>query len=103
MKVEILYFDGCPNVTPTVERLNRILAETGLNHPVTLTRVGDLQTAQSVGFLGSPTIRINGVDIEPSARMRTDSGIMCRTYDGSGVPSEALIRNAFTEAQDRTG
>jgi hypothetical protein len=47
MKVEILYFDGCPNVTPTVERLNRILAESGLNHPVTLTRVGDLQIARS--------------------------------------------------------
>jgi hypothetical protein len=102
MKIELLYFDGCPNVTATVERLNRILAESGLNHPVTLTRVGDLQTAQSVGFLGSPTIRINGVDIVPSARTRTDFGIMCRTYDGTGVPSEALIRNAISEAQHRT-
>jgi hypothetical protein len=102
MKVEILYFDGCANVTPTVERLNRILAESGLNHPVTLTRVGDLQIAQSVGFLGSPTIRINGLDIEPSARHRNDFGIICRTYDGTGVPSEALIRNAISEAQHRT-
>jgi hypothetical protein len=102
MEVEILYFDGCPNVTPTVERLDRILAESGLNHRVTLTRVGDLETAQSVGILGSPTIRINGVDIEAPARMRTDFGIMCRTYDGTGVPSEALIRNAIREAQDRT-
>ena len=50
-------------------------------------------------FLGSPTVRINGVDIEPSARSRTDFGMMCRRYeDGSGVPPKDLIRAAVLEA-----
>jgi len=98
MKVELLYFDGCPNVGPTGERLKRILAESGLEDSVTLTRVGDRETAQSVGFLGSPSIRINGVDVEPSARSRTDFGMMCRTYDGGGIPPEAMIRRAIAEA-----
>ena len=46
------------------------------------------------------TIRINGLDIEPSARQRITFGMMCRTYEGSGgVPSEDLIRSAIAEAQ----
>ncbi|MEO7144953.1 MAG: hypothetical protein ABI165_15760, partial [Bryobacteraceae bacterium] len=56
--------------------------------------------AVHIGFLGSPTVRIDGVDIERSARQRTSFGMMCRTYDGSGgVPSEELIRRAITEAE----
>jgi hypothetical protein len=99
MKIEVFYFDGCPNVTPTVERLKRILGESGFNAPIRLTEVGDRETAQAVGFLGSPTVRINSLDIEPSARSRTDYGLMCRTYDGrGGVPSEAMIRLAVVEA-----
>ncbi len=98
MRIEILYFDGCPNVTTTVERLKSVLAESGLDHPITSVRVGDRAAAQSTGFLGSPTIRINGVDIEPSARSRKDFGLMCRRYAGDGTPSEALIRRAIAEA-----
>ena len=52
-----------------------------------------------VAFLGSPTVRIDGLDIEPSARQRTDFGMMCRRYKGSGgVPSEDLIHSAITAA-----
>jgi hypothetical protein len=59
--------------------------------------------AVTTDFLGSPTVRINGLDIEPSARQRTAFGMMCRTYEGSGsVPSEDLIRSAIT-AIVRTG
>ena len=55
--------------------------------------------AVRIGFLGSPTVRIDGLDIEPSARQRTAFGMMCRTYEGGGgVPSEDLIRNAITRA-----
>src|SRR5215510_7956678 len=99
MRIELFYFDGCPNVKATLERLNRILETSGLNCCVMQTHVGDYEMAQFVGFLGSPTVRINGVDIEPSARSRTDFGITCRTYDGNGVPSEDLIRHAIEEAE----
>ena len=55
--------------------------------------------AVSIGFLGSPTVRINGVDVEPSAHQRTSFGLMCRTYEGNGgVPPEELIDRAITES-----
>ena len=99
MTIELLYFDGCPNVKVTADRLKSILSEAGLHDPITYTRVLDVETARSVRFLGSPSIRVNGVDIEPAARSRTDYGLMCRTYLGSGgAPSEALIRSAVAEA-----
>jgi hypothetical protein len=100
MKIEILYLDGCPNVTATVERLNHILQANSISAPITVTRVDDRITAQSVGFLGSPTVRINGIDVEPLSRSKTDFGLMCRRYDGSGVPSEAIIRRAIAEMSD---
>jgi hypothetical protein len=63
--------------------------------------VADANAARELRFLGSPTVRINGMDIEPSARSRNYYGMMCRTYDGGGVPPEDLIRMAVSETQGR--
>ena len=98
MKIEILYLDGCPHVQPTIERLSRLLEASGLNWPIIQTKVNDQDASESVGFLGSPTVRINGLDVEPAARRRRTFGMMCRTYDGGGVPSDDMIRSAITEA-----
>lgn len=98
MKVELFYLEGCPNVRPTMDRLRHVLNGCGLLLPIMEIQVGD-EEATKFQFLGSPTIRIDGVDIEPSARQRAGFGIMCRTYQGSGVPSEDLIRTAIVEAE----
>jgi hypothetical protein len=97
MKVEVLYFEGCPNHLPTLERIRKVLDEERCDVEVREIPVPDLETAQSVRFLGSPTVRVNGNDIEPAARERMDFGLMCRRYAG-GVPSLELIRNAIRSA-----
>jgi hypothetical protein len=98
MTIEILYIEGCPNLPATVEAVKNALRQVERNCPITETKVGDQGMALHVGFLGSPTIRVDGLDIEPSARLRTTYGMMCRTYEGSGgVPSEQLIRRAIEE------
>jgi hypothetical protein len=100
VKIEILYIDGCPNVPATVERVKKVLSEHGLDWAVGENKVGDHHTAIATKFLGSPTVRINDLDIEPSGRSRIDFGIMCRTYGGNaGVPPEDLIRGAIAEAR----
>ena len=99
MKIEVLYIDGCPHFPATVDAVKKCLGQLGLTCPITEMSVADRNTAVNIGFLGSPSIRINGLDIEPSARQRTAFGMMCRTYEGSGgVPSEDLIRSAMAEA-----
>ena len=94
MKVEVLYFEGCPNHTATVQRVREALQsenETAVVQEVEVRTQGD---AESMGFLGSPSVRINGLDIEPEARNPNSYGLSCRTYlDGakrSGVPSREL-------------
>jgi hypothetical protein len=100
MKIEVLYIDGCPHFPATVDAVKKCLGQLSLTCPITEMGVADQNTALDIGFLGSPTVRINGSDIEPSARHRTTFKMMCRTYEGGGVPSEDLIRSAITKARD---
>jgi mercuric ion transport protein len=101
MKVEVLYFEGCPNHAPTVERVREALQSENETADVQEIEVRTQGEAESLGFLGSPSVRINGLDIEPEARSLKSYGLSCRTcLDGptrSGVPSSELIRLALSE------
>jgi hypothetical protein len=101
MKIEVLYFEGCPNSSQTVERVKDVLREEGLRPEVSEVNITDEGTARAVGFLGSPSVRIDGIDIEPDARSSNNFGIVCRTYADSGrregLPPKALIGAAIQE------
>jgi len=97
MKVEVLYFEGCPNHLPALERIREVLQEESCDAEVEEVLVPDDDAAQSAKFLGSPTIRLNGIDIEPNAGEREDFGLMCRRYP-EGIPSHELIRGAVRSA-----
>ena len=58
MKIELLYFDGCPNYEALVPRLRAILEREGIETDVELRRVDTQEQAARLGFLGSPTVRI---------------------------------------------
>ena len=58
MKVEILYFSGCPNHASASDRVREVLAEEGRSAEMVEVELKDAATAERVGFLGSPTIRI---------------------------------------------
>jgi hypothetical protein len=98
MRIEVLYFDGCPNYSPAVERLRNVLAGDGLHAEVIEIEVRDESAARELKFFGSPTIRVNGLDIETSSRQVSETGFACRCYPG-GLPSEEMIRAAVREAR----
>jgi len=102
MQIEVFYFEDCPHYLPTVERINAVLREEGSSAEVREVLVTDVSTAKRVRFLGSPTVRVNGIDIEPAARGRRDFGLMCRRYAG-GAPSHELIRAAVRSASNGRG
>ena len=101
MRIEVLYFDGCPNHEALLPRLRETLARTGVSAEIDLRRIASDEAAQRERFLGSPSVRINGRDIEPEAEQRTDYGLKCRLYrldvGMSGVPPEEWIRAALAE------
>jgi hypothetical protein len=103
MKVEVLYIEGCPNHWPVVEQVYSILDEMGIAEMVYEIPVATIEQAKTVGFLGSPTIRVDGEDIEKDAQGGMwGFSYSCRTYTEqgklSGVPSRELICRAIYEA-----
>src|ERR1700722_17991263 len=103
MKVEILYSSGCPNHVTAVDCVREVLQQEETHADMVEVEVKDAITAQQVGFLGSPSIRVDGQDVEPEARAVRSFGMMCRTYlDGgrrAGVPPPEWIRAAVREAK----
>lgn len=102
MKVEVLYFEGCPNHQPAVDALQSVLHELGIAARVESTRVHDQAEAAATDFIGSPTIRIDGVDVEPTDAPSVPR-IACRIYRTSGglsgVPDRATLTEALRKAR----
>ncbi len=102
MRIEVLYFDGCPNHKPAIERAQEVLREEGVSAEVLEVNVREPSMAQALGFLGSPSVRIDGLDVEPEARAVREYGMMCRTYAVNGrregLPSRDMLRRAIREA-----
>jgi hypothetical protein len=80
MTIQILYFEGCPNHLPTVARVKEVVARLGREVQIEEVEVTSPEDAASKRFLGSPTVLVNGVDIDPRARQRTAYG---RKHDGA--------------------
>src|SRR2546427_206922 len=84
MNIEVLYFEGCPNHLPAIEMVRETLKSLGRQDEIHQVEVHTQADAEAVAFVGSPSIRINGADIEPWARTAKAFGLSCRTYlDGS--------------------
>lgn len=96
MDITLQYFDGCPNWTVTDERL---LALTEGNPGMVVRRhiVDTAEEAERVGFGGSPSILINGID--PFAREGLSGALSCRRYltpDGyAGSPTVEQLKAAL--------
>ena len=103
MKVELLYFDGCPNHVAVLRSLRRALEHAGVEVDVECRRVISFEDAQRERFLGSPTVRIDGRDVDPSAAKRREYGLSCRVYRSAegrlGTPPEGWIAAAIQRAR----
>src|SRR4051812_31900736 len=103
MRVELLWWEGCPSTPEAMQHLKQVLREEGLDpEAVDLVEVESDEQAEQEHFPGSPTIRIDGEDAVPAG----DSdpvGLTCRVYrlrDGrpSPTPDPADLRAAVRRA-----
>jgi hypothetical protein len=103
MKIEVLYFDGCPSHETLLARLPELMAHARVDSPVHLKRIDSVEAAERERFLGSPTLRIDGEDADPGASERSDFGLKCRLYPGAeglrGMVPDALALAALLRAR----
>ena len=99
MKIEILTFEGCPNAQAARELVERVIADVGTDVELAHVTVPDPDAAERLRFLGSPTIRVDGRDVEPGAEERREYVLACRIYRTErgivGTPDERWLRDAL--------
>lgn len=102
MKVELLYFDGCPHWEMMAAQLQELASELGFSW--TPIQVDTPEEAVAVQFHGSPSVHINGED--PFAEPEAPVGVTCRVYQTaaglSGSPGHQALRDALVRAQRST-
>jgi hypothetical protein len=102
MHVELLWWEGCPSTDKALAELRTVMGELGLDPAtVELRQVATDGAASREAFVGSPTIRIDGRDVQPPAG--EPAALTCRVYrrrDGriSPTPDPDDVRDALKEA-----
>jgi hypothetical protein len=99
MRVELLYADGDPAAMPARQNLVEVLTEDAFETPIQMIAIGTEDDAALLGMRGSPTIKIDGADIDPD--WDGPIGLARRTYAGDGgpIPDKPLIRRAVERAR----
>ncbi len=101
MRVEVLYFEGCPTYVAATRILQEALSELGEEAEVELVAVNTDEEARGLRFPGSPTLRVDGRDLFPVPE-RSVWALGCRTYatpEGlKGYPTREMVRDAFRHA-----
>lgn len=105
MKVELLYVHDCPNAMDYLPELEALLRSVGMDDPVQLRLIESHDQAVAERFLGSPTVRIDGADVDPTAGDRTEYAVVCRLYRSStgtsGRPPPDWVVSAAGRALER--
>jgi len=84
-----------------VEMARAVAYEHGLDTAIEEIEVTSLDDVERLRFLGSPTVQVDGVDIEPAARSRTEYAMSCRLYGTpDGLPSREMLLAALDGADD---
>jgi len=99
LAVEFMFAPGCPCAQPALRLLRKVLAEEHCESPVIVRVIASEEEAMRRGVRGSPTILVDGVDIEGPAFHMPSDRLACRRYEPhgeyAGVPDAAVIRQAL--------
>ncbi len=108
MRVELLFWEDCPSHPRALAELRTAMAEIGLQESAIVVREVSTQAdAERERFIGSPTIRIDGEDVQPPPG-EEPFGLTCRVYhrrDGriSPTPDPADVREALATRPGAAG
>lgn len=86
--VELLVVSGCPGTELTVARIREATQALGMEINLRFVIVDDEEQARALGFRGSPTVRVEGEDVDRAADERP-IGVSCRLYTTDGTTEQA--------------
>jgi hypothetical protein len=100
-KIELLFWEGCPSHPQALWRLQEVMADLGVQAPIEQIQVRTDEDAERLNFPGSPTIRVDGADVDPEGAAQMGTALTCRVYlleDGrfSPLPSRAMIEQGLS-------
>lgn len=100
MRIEVFFWEGCPSHPEALALLREVIEEQGIVATIALREIFTHEEAVDLRFPGSPTIRVDGVDIDLAGAAAPPS-LTCRVYrlpDGrpSPVPSREQLEEALT-------
>ncbi len=102
-RIELLWFNDCANHQGARTLVNDVVAELGIVVDVRSMEVADDAIAERIRFPGSPTIRVDGVDIEPGFEGCDDCTPRCRVYPTSsglrGLPERSWLVAALASGK----
>lgn len=94
MVIEVFYVPGCPNHQGAIDRLRNALRSAAIDAAIQEIAVTDDATARQLKIPGSPTIRVDGRDVE--SNLQDSYGLACRLYsNGTGIPSLDALQRAI--------
>jgi hypothetical protein len=100
--VEVLYVEHCPNFPAALGLVERVAADLGVDPEVRTTMINDQAAAEQARFVGSPTIRVDGRDVDPESELAAEYTLECRLnwhkHRLAGYPPERSIRDALLRA-----
>lgn len=103
MTLELLYLAGCPNHGATVDMVHSVLQAEGVSAAVRQILIASREEATALQFPGSPTLRVNGADVERFTGELAAMGLACRTYfvqgKAQGLPPRSLVVKAIRAAR----
>ena len=74
IEIRILSTEGCANTPPTISRIEEIAKELAVPIRIENVLITTEEEASRNRFFGSPTVQINGVDLDPEKRESTAYG-----------------------------
>lgn len=99
MKIQLLYFDGCPSWETGLKNLQTALNDENISASIELVNVTDDDDAARLKFLGSPHFRVNGEDLWHEER--EGYSLSCRVYPTpggiKGFPTVSMLREQLKQ------
>ena len=91
--IEVLYLRGCPHANGLVDHIEQLVSRHRFDQRVVTRCMHSDDQARAEHFLGSPTVRVDGRDVDPTADEQHAYGLVCRTYPGhtAGPPDEWIL------------